>query len=71
MPEKQHTCFEPSHLSRFLHEELSELEETTVIEHLDGCPDCQATLERVAASGDRVVSFAKPLWREHAARDWG
>lgn len=51
MPEKQSTCFDASHLLRFLHEQLSESDESTVIEHLDECPNCQATLESVAADG--------------------
>jgi len=51
MPEKQSVCFDGTHLSKFLHEQLSEKDESSVILHLNDCPECQSTLESVAADG--------------------
>lgn len=51
MSEKSETCFDAKHLSRFLHEQLDESEESSVVEHLNNCASCQTTLESIAADG--------------------
>ena len=43
-------CSDTTRLQRYLNEELSEHEEAQVQEHINSCADCQASLEKVAAS---------------------
>ena len=41
-------CLSPGELHVFLDGELSQAEDSTVIEHLDHCPKCRAALEESA-----------------------
>lgn len=50
MSDKQGTCLEPAYLAAFLDERLSELDESTVVAHLNECTHCQRTLESIAAN---------------------
>ena len=64
MTDRQETCFEPAFLAEFLHERLSEAEESTVVSHLDECTHCQQTLEGVAAN-DVLWSEVKDIQNPH------
>ena len=69
MPDKQNTCYDAAHLAEFLQERLSEGEESSVVQHLDACPECRAKLERVTANGadwavvrEHVHEAEDPTW---------
>ena len=51
MAPNQGTCFDAGTLSQFLHEQLSEPDEASVVAHLSTCSDCQQALESIAADG--------------------
>src|SRR3954454_21901995 len=43
------TCPRTDRLLRLLGDDLPEIEQTELIAHLDSCPDCRGTLDRLAA----------------------
>ena len=56
------SCPDPERLRLLLAGTLTDGEQAEVISHLDGCPDCQRDLERLA-SGEHT-------WGETARRTW-
>ncbi len=42
-------CYDPQHLQLLLNNQLDKVDETEVLNHMDTCPACQATLESLAA----------------------
>ena len=50
MPSQFKPCFDRTCLERFLNEQLNESDESTVVEHIDNCRDCQQSLESIAAN---------------------
>src|SRR6185436_12069392 len=57
MPTKTH-CLSLDEMHVFLDGELSQAEDSTVIEHLDGCPKCRAALEQ-SAGGPQWLGHVK------------
>ena len=65
MSEKNGTCFDASHLSRFLHEQLNEADESSVLIHLNDCRNCQIALESVAADGSMWTDLHEYFSERH------
>jgi serine/threonine-protein kinase len=63
MSKNSEVCFETRRLVQLLNEQLPDIEESHVLRHVGACPECQRTLEAIAAD--------KELWtdlREHLLR---
>ena len=52
-------CPDPSRLRELLGDTLPENEQTKLIEHLDGCVDCQSQLEQ-AVDGSKLLDACRP-----------
>lgn len=57
MSTKPH-CLSPDEMHVFLDGELSQAEDSTIVEHLDGCPKCRAALEE-SAGGPQWLGHVK------------
>ena len=55
----KHACPDPSRLRELLGDTLPENEQTKLIEHLDGCVDCQSRLEQ-AVDGSKLLDAFRP-----------
>ena len=57
----KHACPDPSCLRELLGDTLPENEQTKLIEHLDGCVDCQSRLEQAVDGSKLLVHTDYPL----------
>jgi eukaryotic-like serine/threonine-protein kinase len=58
------TCPDPDTLRSVLDSSLPTGEQAEVVAHLDTCPDCQQTIEQIAAAGSSVVDLARSAGTE-------
>ena len=62
-------CASPESLSLHLIGSLTEVEETSIVRHLDTCHECQTTLEGLATKGMTLLHTARDVGREPSEPD--